>query len=199
MAGSGAWSSVFAIFLIGVVMVGGMALRRSPMVTERPSRYQYCNPGLGCSRDTPIRRLISATYVTYEGVGITVRRLNTCRHAAAKAISTQLPSNGPRVRADKTDCMTETSESEPLNSTVDVRQTPTPIRLIVRRGADRRFDALKAKTAHLKVVVSWDQRLGDRREGSEATVANRRKSERRRAASGTWDLADFVVVTPRQS
>ncbi len=88
------------------------------------------------------------------------------------------------------------------NKKTPVSQAPeasTPIRLIVRKGAGRRFEALQAKTAHLNVEVAWDQREGDRRTVSEAATANRRKSDRRRKASGTWDLADFVVVTPRSS
>ena len=69
-----------------------------------------------------------------------------------------------------------------------------PIGLIVRRGALRRFDALKRKTANLPVNVIWDQRQGDRRAGAEAGHENRRRTDRRRTPPFTWELADFVVV-----
>ena len=70
--------------------------------------------------------------------------------------------------------------------------------IIVRRGALRRFDALKRKTADLPVVVTWDRRLTDRRETSSTSVdGERRKSDRRTKPPFTWELSDFVVVAPR--
>jgi len=73
-----------------------------------------------------------------------------------------------------------------------------PLEIVVRRGAIRRFDALKTRTSELPVVVTWDRRSGDRRE-DEATGAQRQQAERRRKPPFTWDLADFVVVEPVKS
>jgi hypothetical protein len=72
------------------------------------------------------------------------------------------------------------------------------IEIVVRRGAIRRFDALKTRTSELPVVVTWDRRTGDRRDDDEATGVKRkrRQTERRREPPFTWDLADFVVVEP---
>jgi len=69
-----------------------------------------------------------------------------------------------------------------------------PIRIIVRRGASRRFDALARKTADLPVVVSWDRRTEDRRASPESVPVERRSSDRRKTPPFTWDAADFVVV-----
>lgn len=71
---------------------------------------------------------------------------------------------------------------------------PKPIRMVVRRGAVRRFDALKKQTAELPVVVTWDRRQRDRRNVSGDIARDRRRTERRQEPSFTWDLADFVVV-----
>lgn len=69
-----------------------------------------------------------------------------------------------------------------------------PIRMVVRRGALRRFNALKDQTAGLPVVVLWDRRQGDRRTVSGDIARDRRRTERRQEPSFTWKLADFVVV-----
>ena len=73
-----------------------------------------------------------------------------------------------------------------------------PIEIVVRRGAIRRFDALKTRTSKLPVVVTWDRRTNERRDKDEATGAKRkgRQADRRRKPPFTWDLADFVVVEP---
>jgi hypothetical protein len=70
----------------------------------------------------------------------------------------------------------------------------TPIRMVVRRGAIRRFDALKTRTAELPVDVTWDRRVADRRSSEGETEGGRRQNDRRQKPSFTWDLADFVVV-----
>ena len=72
------------------------------------------------------------------------------------------------------------------------------IEIVVRRGALRRFDALKTRTSELPVVVTWDRRDDDRRDGDEETAVkrDRRQTDRRRKPPFTWDLADFVVVEP---
>lgn len=71
------------------------------------------------------------------------------------------------------------------------------VEIIVRRGALRRFDALKTKTGELPVVLTWDRRLDDRRDrGTAAAKSERRYKDRRRTPPFTWDLADFVVVEP---
>jgi hypothetical protein len=69
--------------------------------------------------------------------------------------------------------------------------------MIVRRGALKRFDSLKRKTAHLQVEVEWDQRQDDRRQEHSLSDSERRGPERRMKPPFTWDLADFVVVTPK--
>jgi hypothetical protein len=79
-----------------------------------------------------------------------------------------------------------------------------PIEIVVRRGAVRRFEVMKTRTADLDVVVTWDRRETDRRSGDERSVKmevprNRRASDRRQKAPFTWDLADFVVVAPAES
>jgi len=75
-----------------------------------------------------------------------------------------------------------------------------PIEIVVRRGAIRRFDALKTRTSELPVVVTWDRRTDERRD-DDATDAkgNGRQADRRRKPPFTWDLADFVVVEPAKS
>jgi hypothetical protein len=72
------------------------------------------------------------------------------------------------------------------------------IEIVVRRGAIRRFDALKTRTSELPVVVTWDRRTDQRRDAGDATGGkrNRRQAERRRKPPFTWDVADFVVVEP---
>ena len=76
---------------------------------------------------------------------------------------------------------------------------PKPIRMVVRRGALRRFESLKKQTAHLPVVVSWDRRQRDRRNVSGDIARDRRRTERRQDPAFTWDLADFVVVEESES
>jgi hypothetical protein len=69
-----------------------------------------------------------------------------------------------------------------------------PIRMVVRRGAVRRFESLKRQTADLPVVVCWDRRQRERRNMSGDIARDRRRVERRQQPAFTWDLADFVVV-----
>ena len=72
------------------------------------------------------------------------------------------------------------------------------VEIVVRRGAMRRFDALKTRTTELPVVLTWDRRTDQRRDAgaSAGMKRDRRQNERRRQAPFTWDLADFVVVEP---
>ena len=69
--------------------------------------------------------------------------------------------------------------------------------IVVRRGALRRFDALKRKTADLPVVITWDRRQTNRRETPGDVREDRRSSDRRQKPPFTWELAEFVVVAPR--
>jgi hypothetical protein len=71
-----------------------------------------------------------------------------------------------------------------------------PIVLFVRRGAERRFEALKRKTSSLDVKVVWDRREQPRRTAAVAAIGERRRSDRRQPASATWQLADFCVAVP---
>jgi hypothetical protein len=89
-------------------------------------------------------------------------------------------------------------------ATASRRSTGTkkePLEIVVRRGAMRRFDALKTRTSELPVVVTWDRRKADRR-GSKALAhlmevpRDRRATDRRQKPPFTWDLADFVIVAP---
>ena len=69
----------------------------------------------------------------------------------------------------------------------------------VRRGALRRFDQLKAKSAHLPVDVKWDRRTSERRAAAAEPEADRRAGDRRQAPPFTWDTADFVVEGDRSA
>jgi len=74
-----------------------------------------------------------------------------------------------------------------------------PLEIVVRRGAMRRFDALKTRTSELPVVVTWDRRTADRRDSKALAhqvdvPRDRRATDRRQTPPFTWDLADFVVV-----
>ena len=93
----------------------------------------------------------------------------------------------------------------PAKSAPSPRRSPgtkkEPLEIVVRRGATRRFDALKTQTSELPVVVTWDRREADRRTSTTRShqmdvPRNRRGSDRRQKPSFTWDLADFVVVAP---
>jgi hypothetical protein len=64
----------------------------------------------------------------------------------------------------------------------------------VRRGALRRFDQLKTKSAGLPVEIKWDRREADRRSGPADSGGERRLGERRQRPPFTWETADFVVV-----
>lgn len=70
------------------------------------------------------------------------------------------------------------------------------VEIVVRRGAARRFDALKNQTTELPVVVSWDRRAADRRTATSEVSRDQRSTDRRKRPAFTWDLADFVVVAP---
>jgi hypothetical protein len=75
--------------------------------------------------------------------------------------------------------------------------TPTPTTIVVRRGALKRFDSMKKKTAGMAVKLVWDRRVGgERRAELENVESNRRASDRRQQPPFTWSLADFVVVPP---
>ena len=72
-----------------------------------------------------------------------------------------------------------------------------PILLIVRRGARRRFAALKRKTSHLDVKVIWDRRARTRRQAAGDMQREQRTCDRRSRSSPSWQLADFAVSVPR--
>lgn len=69
--------------------------------------------------------------------------------------------------------------------------------MVVRRGALKRFENLKKKTAHLQVEVVWDRRDEERERALSAS--ERQIIERRRKPPFTWDVADFVVATPEKA
>jgi hypothetical protein len=69
--------------------------------------------------------------------------------------------------------------------------------IVVRRGALKRFDSMKQKTAGLPVNLVWDRRVGGERRAESGNVeGDRRKTDRRQQPPFTWSLADFVVVVP---
>ena len=74
------------------------------------------------------------------------------------------------------------------------RSTPPTVKIFVRIGALRRFDALKMKTAELPVTIEWDRRRGERRRSAASVDANQRLNDRRQQLPFTWEAADFVVV-----
>lgn len=71
-----------------------------------------------------------------------------------------------------------------------------PIVLVVKRGALRRFDALKRRTSDLQVEVIWDRRTQSRRTTGAAPSIERRTGERRRPQTFTWNAAEFTVAVP---
>jgi hypothetical protein len=75
-----------------------------------------------------------------------------------------------------------------------MRTPKTPVGLIVRRGALRRFHKLKQREGDLPVNVLWDRRQQDRRSSDGEVDADRRRTDRRRTPPFTWEVSDFVVV-----
>jgi hypothetical protein len=72
--------------------------------------------------------------------------------------------------------------------------------IVVRRGALKRFDSMKKKTAGMPVELVWDRRVGgERRADASNPGGERRKTDRRQQPPFTWSLADFVVVTPQDA
>jgi hypothetical protein len=80
-----------------------------------------------------------------------------------------------------------------------MRIRTTPVDLIVRRGALRRFHKLKQKAADLPVGVLWDRRLQERRSETTEILDDRRAADRRRRPPFTWEFGDFVVVRSLRS
>jgi hypothetical protein len=74
-----------------------------------------------------------------------------------------------------------------------LKDKSTPVTLVVRRGALRRFDRLKQATQELPAEVIWDRRAEGRGADPAATEVDPAKN-RRKATPSTWDLADFVVT-----
>lgn len=109
-----------------------------------------------------------------------------------------MPRSKKSVRRTDTQKQMARKTSTGAARTATPREKKTgPIEIVVRRGALKRFDALKTKTGELPVVVKWDRRTDDRRDGgAERAKRDRRYEERRRTPPFTWDLADFVVVEP---
>ena len=67
------------------------------------------------------------------------------------------------------------------------------LRIIVKRGALRRFHRLKRQTADLPVSVEWDRRTAQPDEPGTAQH-NGRTEERRGPLPFTWRVAEFVAV-----
>jgi hypothetical protein len=74
-----------------------------------------------------------------------------------------------------------------------------PLRIIVKRGALKRFDTLNRRSQGLPVVIEWDRRVHSRRESADPVPGDRRRDDRRQAPPFTWDLADFVITAAEGS
>ena len=79
-------------------------------------------------------------------------------------------------------------------TTQEKQSADRKLRIFVRRGALRRFDRLKRDSKELPVTITWDRRQEERRAPGASPGDERRKSDRRKAAPFTWDMADFVVA-----
>ena len=100
--------------------------------------------------------------------------------------------------ADKEEVAGKSSSPSRKTAKASAKTPATPIRMFVRRGALKRFDDLKKKTAHLDVEVMWDRREDeDRRQEPCLSDSERRARDRRGSPPFTWEMADFVVVTPK--
>ena len=102
------------------------------------------------------------------------------------------------ARAEKQDVAGKSDSRVRKTLKPPAKAAGTPIKMFVRRGALKRFDDLKTKTAHLDVEVVWDRRDDeDRRQQPCLSDSERRVKDRRSSPPFTWDTADFVVVTPK--
>ncbi len=78
---------------------------------------------------------------------------------------------------------------------VTSKKPDSPITLVVKRGALRRFHKLKKDTENMPVVVTWDRRRDDRTAGADNPAEGSPVGEeRRKQLAFTWEMADFVVV-----
>jgi len=70
--------------------------------------------------------------------------------------------------------------------------------LVVRRGATRRYRALKARGKKLALTVVWDRRQRERRKstGQKGRADERRRAERRQPLPFSWEVADFLLALP---
>jgi hypothetical protein len=100
--------------------------------------------------------------------------------------------NVMRTKAERTHAQPPATADDNEN---DNASGKTVIR--VKRGALRRFDQLKTKSAGLPVEVKWDRRTSERRSDASPAGPDRRRKERRQAPPFTWDAADFVIVGDR--
>ncbi len=83
--------------------------------------------------------------------------------------------------------------------TTQEKSADRKLRIFVRRGALRRFDRLKRDSKDLPVTIDWDRRQEERRAPGASPGDERRKSDRRKSAPFTWDMADFVVAESPES
>ena len=66
--------------------------------------------------------------------------------------------------------------------------------VIVRRGASERFQILQETFAGEPVELTWDRRVGQRRQSRYPITTERRRSDRRGLPPVTWTALDFVVA-----
>jgi hypothetical protein len=66
--------------------------------------------------------------------------------------------------------------------------------MVVRVGAQERFNQLTRIFAAEGVEIIWDRRHGERRHRSAPAEVDRRRRDRRSSPSSSWSALDFVVV-----
>src|SRR5918999_5138523 len=96
------------------------------------------------------------------------------------------------IGADKRDVVStkprRAAKRQPVRDEAPATTNPTTI--VVRRGALKRFDSMKKKTAGLPVDLVWDRRVGgERRADADRAEGERRKTDRRQQPPFTWSLA----------
>lgn len=66
--------------------------------------------------------------------------------------------------------------------------------MVVRVGAQERFDQLTRMFGAEGVEIIWDRRYGERRRRAAPAEIDRRHRDRRSPPAPTWSALDFVVV-----
>jgi len=76
--------------------------------------------------------------------------------------------------------------------------SPTEYLFVVRRGCEDKLEFLKSTfVERTRVRVIPDRRQGERRRADVGVPLDRRRADRRGQPPPSWDLADYVLVLPR--